>query len=178
MGGNGHGGKAERLKFVGELQRMIRTSSGLVFIGMKGLNSSETYGLRRSLRPSGAKLKVVKNRLMRIALKEEHVTGCDEWLKLDTAVVFLSDDPLAAVKAIATCAEEVEKLKFKGALVEGRAVDGAGLKELAKLPGRSALLTMAAASMKAPLVRAVMSFHGVMRKLAVAMREAAKKAKE
>jgi len=178
MGGNGHGGKEERLKFVRELQRMIADSSGMVFIGMKGLNSAETYGLRRSLRPSGAKLKMVKNRLMRIALKGANVAGCDEWLKLDTAVIFLASEPLAAVKAVAACAEEVEKLKLKGALVEGRPVDGPGLKELARLPGRHELLTMAATRMKAPLARAAMSFSGVIRKLAVAMREAAKKAKE
>jgi large subunit ribosomal protein L10 len=104
------------------------------------------------------------------------VPDCGGWLKMNTAVAFLGDDPVAGLKALTTFAAEHEKLALKGGLLDRHPLDVAGLKALAALPGRHELLTMAAGTMKAPFSRAARSFTSVLVKLALLMKEAAKKA--
>ena len=113
---------------------------------------------------------------MRIACEQEHVSECSTWLKFNTAIDFVPEDPIPAVKVLARYATEHEKLKLKGALIEGRPLDLEGLKTLAALPDRLELLSMVATQMKASLVRAARSFSGVYVKLARLLKEAAKKA--
>lgn len=169
-------GKEKRARFVDELRQLIRESSGMVFMDCQRLDSVETFGLRKAVGPTRAKLKVVKNRLMRIACEQEHVSECSTWLKFNTAIAFVTEDPMPAVKVIARYATEHENLKLKGAFIEGRPLELEGLKTLAALPGRPELLTMVATQMKAPLVRAARSFGGMYVKLALLLKEAAKKA--
>ena len=119
---------------------------------------------------------MVKNRLMRIACDEEKVEGCAPWLKTSTVVAFAAEDAVAALKALSAYSVEHEKLKFKGGVIDGKAVDPAGLKALAALPGRTELLTMIAVTMKAPLTRGARDFKAVITKMAVVLKEAAKKA--
>jgi len=169
-------GKAERAAAITELRGMIKGSSALVFMDTKGLDSVETFELRKAMRPTSSRLKVVKNRLMKIACREEKVAGADGWLKDNTAVAFVADDAVAALKALTTYATDHEKLKLKGGLVDGRPLDLAELKALAKLPGRRELLTMMATTMKSPIARGARDFKSVFQKMAILLAEAAKKA--
>jgi len=176
MAENGSGGKAKRAAMIQGLRERIRRASGLVFLDAQRLDSAETTDLRRVIRPTEASLKVVKNRLMRLACEAEKVPECEDWLKKNTAVAFLGSDPVAAVKVLTKFAAEHEKLALKGALIENRPVGLDGLKALAALPGRHDLLTMTASAMKGTFVRAARDFSSVLVKLALLMKEAAKKA--
>ena len=170
-------GRASRAGFVDELCEMIRGSSGMVFMDCQSLDSTETSELRKTVRPTKARLKVVKNRLMRIACQREKVPGCAGWLKFNTAVAFMGEDPLVAVKAIAKYAKDHERLKVKGALIDGRPLEMEEFGRLAALPGRQEMLGMAAGMMKAPFGRAARGFGSAFVKMALLLKEAAKKAK-
>jgi large subunit ribosomal protein L10 len=169
-------GRTERATAVAELRDLIRGAGGLVFMNAQALDSVETHELRKAIRPTGARLKVVKNRLMKIACKEEAVDGCGDWLVQNTAVAFLGADPVAAIKAVSTFAGEHDKLKVKGGWMDRKPLQQGDLKALASLPGRRELLTMTAVIMKAPLARGARDFKEVLAKLARAMHAAAKKA--
>lgn len=169
-------GRAQRAAAVAELRGLIRGAGGLVFMNAQSLDSVETSDLRKAMRPMGARLKVVKNRLMKIACQEEAVAGCGDWLVQNTAVAFLGSDPVAAIKAVSTFAGAHDKLNIKGGWMDKKPLQLADLKALATLPGRVELLTRAAVVMKAPLTRGARDFKAVLQKLAIAMSAAAKKA--
>ncbi len=169
-------GKTERAAAITELRGMIKGASALVFMDTKGLDSVETFELRKAMRPTSSRLKVVKNRLMKIACREEKVQGADGWLKDNTAVAFVADDAVAALKALTTYAGEHEKLKLKGGLMDGKVLELAELKALATLPSRRELLAKAAVTLKAPLARGARDFKSVFQKMAILLAEAAKKA--
>lgn len=168
--------KAARAAQIEELRGLIRGSAGMVFLDALGLDSLETFALRKSLRPTGSRLKVVKNRLMRKACAHEGVAGCDGWLTRNTTVAFAREDAVSALKALSSFAAEHDKVKFKGGVLDGRAIDPAELKRIATLPGRQELLTQVAVGLKAILARGARDFKGVYVKMVVAAREAAKKA--
>jgi large subunit ribosomal protein L10 len=169
-------GKTERAAAITELRGMIKGASALVFMDTKGLDSVETFELRKAMRPTDSRLKVVKNRLMKIACREEQVSGADGWLKDNTAVAFVADDAVSALKALTAYAAGHDKLKLKGGLVDGKALALDELKALATLPGKRELLTMMATTMKSPIARGARDFKSVFQKMALLLAEAAKKA--
>lgn len=176
MASNGSSGKAKRAEMIKGLRERIKESTGMVFVDMQKLDSAETTDLRKAIRPSAASLKVVKNRLMKLACEKEQVPDCGGWLKQNTAVAFLGGDPIAGLKALTTFAADHDKLSIKGGLLEKQTLDLAAIQALAALPGRRELLAMTAGTMKGPLVRAARDFQSLIVKMVLLMKEAAKKA--
>ena len=78
-------------------------------------------------------LKVVKNRLAKIALDGK---GGDKALDMfqDQTVIAYSPDPVAAAKASADFAKENDKLILIGAIMDEQVLDANGVQALAKLP--------------------------------------------
>lgn len=123
-------GKAESLKTL----RGVFEESGVVVVARyTGLTVAEMTKLRGGLREQGAALKVVKNRLAKIALDGK---GGDAALELfqDQTVIAYSPDPVAAAKAAADFAKDNEKLVLIGAIMDEQVLDASGVQDLAKLP--------------------------------------------
>jgi large subunit ribosomal protein L10 len=75
----------------------------------KGLTVAQITDLRRRVRKSGASMKVVKNRLVKIALKGTKFEALTPLFKGPTSVTY-SKDPVAAAKAIVEFSKTNEKL--------------------------------------------------------------------
>ena len=123
-------GKAESLKM---LQGVFEESGVIVVARYTGLTVAEMTKLRGALREQGASLKVVKNRLAKIALDGK---GGDRALDMfqDQTVIAYSPDPVAAAKASADFAKENDKLILIGAIMDEQVLDANGVQALAKLP--------------------------------------------
>ena len=86
----------------------IEASKGVFVIDYLGLSVKETQELRRALREVGAKMKVYKNNIVKIALKNAGQPDIEELLSGPCAYVFYEKDPVDAAKVIK---EQSEKLK-------------------------------------------------------------------
>ena len=77
-------------------------------------------------------------------MDELTVTGLDEHLNGPTAVAFGMTDPAAPAKILKEFmeADKKEAVKIKAGLLDGEVLDVAGVKKLADLPSREALLSM------------------------------------
>ena len=64
-------------------------------VDYRGLTVKEAQELRRNIREAGAVMKVYKNTLMHIALKELDMADMDEILSGPSAFVFADGDPVA-----------------------------------------------------------------------------------
>jgi len=62
--------RSEKQDFVANLKDEIKNSSSLVVAHYSGLSVSETDELRKEMRNNGAKFKVTKNRLTKLALQD------------------------------------------------------------------------------------------------------------
>ena len=69
-------------------------------VDYRGLTVKEAQELRRNIREAGAVMKVYKNTLMHIALKELDMADMDEILSGPSAFVFADGDPVASAKAL------------------------------------------------------------------------------
>ena len=75
--------KKQKIKKVEEAQKLLDNSRSLVFVDFTDTNVTEITSLRKNLKAIGAAMKIIKKRLLRIALKEKGI-------ELDTKKQFQS----------------------------------------------------------------------------------------
>ena len=100
----------------------IEASKGVFVIDYLGLSVKETQELRRALREVGAEMKVYKNNIVKIALKNAGQPDIEELLAGPCAYVFYEKDPVDAAKVIKEQAEKLKKMSFIGGIADGKAL--------------------------------------------------------
>ena len=164
------GPKTIRSEAIGALQAEIKNAAGMIFVDYRGLDSVGMYELRKSLRPTGVRFKIVKNTLMRLACEREKVAGVDSWLVNNTAVAFTGEDSVSVLKVLSDFTKSNEHLKLKGGWLDGSPVELKELKALASLPNRREMLTRTAGTMKGILSRGARDFSWLLTRLVLDMR--------
>lgn len=125
--------RAEKAQAVEELKGIF-SRSGVVVLGhYAGLTVADMTTLRRRLREANAGLKVVKNRLAKIALDGHPAAGEGALFTGPTAIAY-SDDPIAATKVAVAFAKEKDKFVLVGGFMGQTLLDESGVKALATLP--------------------------------------------
>ncbi|MBM3451274.1 MAG: 50S ribosomal protein L10, partial [Armatimonadetes bacterium] len=120
-------------------------------------------------RKAGAEYHIVKNTLLTIAAGEAGVDGLAPYLTGPTAIAIGFEDPVAPAKAIQDFIRQFRKLEVKGGYVEGRTIDADGVKALADLPSREALIASVVGGIKGPLYGLVGALTGLQRNLVYAI---------
>ena len=114
-------------------------AKSVIFAHNKGLKVSEVTELRRKLRGQGGQLKVVKNRLAKLALKEAGITGIDQFFKGPVTIASSPTDAVAPAKVLVDFAKDHETIVLTGGFLAGEVLDLNRLKALAALPSREVL---------------------------------------
>jgi large subunit ribosomal protein L10 len=94
---------------------------------------AEVNDLRRQMREAGARYKVAKNRLARLALDGTQFEGLKDFLDGPTALSW-SADPSAAAKVVTEFAKKNDKIEIVGAALQGQVYDAEGVDKIAKMP--------------------------------------------
>jgi|SRR5450432_2200961 len=138
---------------IGDIKGRFDKMTSAVFLDFKGMTVEEVSKLRVAFRKSGVEYRVVKNTLVKQALKDKPwskvLTGT---LKGMTGVAWSYEDPAAAAKVVKAFRRDNEKLKIKAGLIEGQLLDGTAVEsQLATMPGKDELRAMLLATLQAPL---------------------------
>ncbi len=147
--------RAKKEALVAELHETFETVSLVVLTHQTGLTVKEVSDLRAKMREQGAGYKVTKNTLAKIALEGTKFEYLKDQFTGPTAVAF-SVDPIAAAKVAAEF-EKTAKEKFTivaGGLDE-KAIDAAGVKNLASLPSLDELRGKIVGLLQAPAGKVV-----------------------
>lgn len=129
-------GKQAALK---ELEGVFESAGAVVVTHYSGLSVAEMTGLRTKLREKGGQLKVIKNRIAKIALKGKGGDAAADLFQGPVAIAF-SEDPSVAAKVTSDFAKDNEKLKLIGAIMDEEVMDEKGISVLATMPSREELL--------------------------------------
>ena len=138
-----------------------------------GLTVKETEELRQAIRESGASMKVYKNTVMRIALKELDEVNMDSILEGPSAFVFCHEDVAASAKAITEFAKANNKLEVKGGMMEGSFFDAAQVAAIASLPSKEVLIGQIAGAISGVARGLAVCINGVPSGLARALQQLA-----
>jgi len=177
--------RPEKEQVVQELAGEFKNSSLVLFTDFRGLTVSQMTKLRRVLREkfgNGARLTVVKNTLVEMALEE---AGYD--LDIDektlfgpTAVLYVTDgDPVEAIKIFYDFAKGNKGIPVcKGMYLERKFFGGEQLEELSRLPSKEQLLAMVVGGIQGPIRGLVNSLAGVLRSVLYALKAIKEKKEE
>lgn len=139
--------KSEKQVSVNALHDKMAKATFAAAVSFNKLDAFTAIELRRTMRAAKVDYKVVKNTLALLAAKGTAVEKLSPYFEGPVAIVLGYGDVVATAKTISDFFKKSsEKLKVKGAIVEGAPVDAKGVEALAKLPGlpelRATLLAM------------------------------------
>ena len=147
---------------IAEIKARFDKATSTVFLNFQGMTVEQATKLRAEFRKAGVEYKVVKNTLVRHALKDAaYADKLDDVLTGMTAIAWSYEDPSAAAKVVKTFKKEEgeagEKLQIKAGLIEGSVLDAKAVEDqLATMPGKDELRAKLLATLQAPLQQFVM----------------------
>ena len=144
--------RLQKEELVASLNDVFGTTNLVVVTRPIGLTVAESTDLRRRMRASGAKFKVTKNRLTRLALKGTKFEPLSEFFTGPTAIAF-SEDPVAAAKVAVNFADYNDKLEIIGGGLYEEILDKAAITTLAKLPSLDELRGKIVSLINAPATK-------------------------
>lgn len=135
---------AGKKSYVEGVKEILDASMGGVVFNYKGITVEEDTKLRKELREAGVHYEVIKNTMLKIAIKGTAIEGLSDVLSGSTAVAIANnEDPLAAARILNKfCEASKGKYEIKGGYLDGEVLDVAGVKKIANLPNRDGLLSM------------------------------------
>lgn len=125
---------------VAEIKERFTRASAVILVDYRGLSVKELQELRGALRETGSELKIFKNTLTEIAMRELAMPDLGALLEGPSAFTFTYGDPVSPAKALTTFAKEHPALEIKGGFIERSITDQTGVKALAALPSREELI--------------------------------------
>ena len=125
--------RSEKKDFVQKLVDEINASSSVIVTHYSGLTVEESDHLRSEMRNNGAKFKVTKNRLTKLALQQTQFKDISDLFNGPTAIAY-SDDPVAPAKVAVSFEKKLEKFKIIGGGYDGEKINLDKINFLATLP--------------------------------------------
>ncbi|KZD01195.1 50S ribosomal protein L10 [Oceanibaculum pacificum] len=144
--------RTEKEALVGELNNIFDETAVVVVTRQTGLTVSEVSALRSQMLAAGARYKVTKNRLARLALKGTKFEQLDSLFTGPTAIS-TSADPVAAAKVTVEFAKKNDKITIVGGAFGSQMLDADGIKALATLPSLDELRGKIVGLLQAPATK-------------------------
>jgi large subunit ribosomal protein L10 len=161
-------------EIVAEIKDRFNGSEAVIMADYRGLTVKEMQQLRVAVREAGGEVKIYKNSLTEIAIRELALPNMDEYLAGPTAFVFIAEDPVAPAKALNSFAKEHQALELKGGFVQSQVIDAAKVKAIATLPSREELVAKLLGTINNPLTGTVRVLSGPARAFATVLDAIAK----
>jgi len=137
---------------VRELTGAVEGSDSMLICSFRGLSVAETEELRDSLAEHGVRLRMVRNRLARIAMKANEVEIPEDMFSGNVACVWGGpEEAIAAAKVLhKSPVRKQGKVSLRGGIMEGNLLDAQEAQALADLPGRDELRAMMLSAISGP----------------------------
>lgn len=163
---------------VSEFSEALANSKMTVAASYAGVSVAELQELRRAAREAGVTIKVIKNRLVRVALGQS-----DTFKKADTSLLegpllyaLSAEDEVAPAQVIAAFAKKHPQMELvAGFDATGASLDTAAVKVLADLPTKDQLRGMVVSTIAAPLTQMLGVLNGAQRGFAQVLSQQSEK---
>lgn len=139
---------------VAEITDVLASAKMTVFAEYQGLSVADLQELRRKARESGVTIKVVKNRLVRVALESIDTYKDVDVSALKGQLVYAAsaEDEVAPAQVLNDFAKSHPQLVFAGAFsAEGATLSADEVKALAGLPSKNQLIAEVVAQLLSPV---------------------------
>lgn len=155
--------KDKKNTLVADLTELLSDAKMTVFARYQGLSVKDLQDLRKEARANGVKIKVVKNRLFRVAMGEIAVYKDTDTTNLVGQLLYaISDqDEVMPAKILADFAKTHQALELAGGFNNsGSSLDESAVKALANLPTKNELIAQVVAQLLSPATDSISGLTG------------------
>ncbi|MBL0686266.1 MAG: 50S ribosomal protein L10 [Sulfurospirillum sp.] len=140
--------KNKKIEIVNSTTEEFKSSDALVVCNFKGLDVRSIEELRILAKEENVKVRVIKNTLASIAMKNSNIEG----IELTSTNIFVwGMDQLKVTKVVAKFAKINDKFIIKTAFIDGEIADIDKIEALSKMPSRDELIGMLLRTWMAPV---------------------------
>ena len=135
--------KDKKQQLVADLNELLSDAKMTVFAKYQGLTVAEMQELRAAARENDVKIKIVKNRLVRVAMGEIAVYKDTDTSALEGQLLYAvsHEDEVAPAQVLAKFAKDHAALELKGAFSgTGATLNEQEVQDLSKLPSKDQLI--------------------------------------
>ena len=125
---------------VNEITEKLEKSKTFLLLNYQGLTVSEFAELRRSLREVNSDVKIYKNTLMNLALKDKKIE-LNDYMEGPNAYLF-ADSIIEPIKVVSKFAKDHPALEIRVGYIDSEFADNKVIAEYATIPSMEGLLTM------------------------------------
>jgi len=143
---------------VADLDKLLSSAKMTVFAKYQGLSVADMQELRKLAREANVQIKIVKNRLVKVAMGQIAVYKNTDLSGLSGQLLYAvsSDDEVAPAQVLDKFAATHGMLDIMGAFSgEGVSLPEADVKALAKLPSKNELIAQVVAQLLSPVTDSI-----------------------
>ena len=152
---------AAKQAIIDEIKGKLENAQSAVVIDYIGITVDEANQMRNKLRAADVDYTVYKNTLVKRAIEGTKFADLAQVLEGPSAVAISSTDATAPARVLDEVMSDLKKMAFKGGVVEDTYYDAEGMKQIAKIPGREALIAKFMGSIQSPISKAVRTFAAI-----------------
>ena len=144
--------REEKTELLSLLNDVFSKAGSVVLAEYKGLTVAEADALRNQIREAGASIRVTKNRIAKLAVKDTNFENLADMFK-GPIIMAYAPDPIAACKACVEYAKENEKFVVVGGALSDKALTLDEIKQLASIPSMDELRAKLIGLLQAPAAK-------------------------
>src|SRR5690606_975573 len=144
--------RAEKREVVAQLTSSFAEAGSIVVARNAGLTVADLETLRVQMKQAGGTVRVAKNRLAKLALKDTSTADISALFEGPTVIAY-AKDPITAPKVAAAFADKNNKFEVLGGAMGETGLDAARVKQLATLPSLDQLRATLAGMLLQPATR-------------------------
>lgn len=131
--------RAAKEQVLGEIKEAFENVVSVVIADYKGIRVPSVTAMREDFRKAGCHYRVIKNSLVKIAVKGSSMEPISQLMVGTTAVIWSTESPQTPAKLALKWATQEPKFIIKGGFFDGQVLDAKGVDSLSKLPGKPEL---------------------------------------
>ncbi len=157
---------AQKARTIEELTDQLSRSQLTIVADYRGLKVTDLQGLRGTLRPLNAQVRVAKNTLTNIAAHRAGIEVLDPILEGPTALVFAYGDLVSVSKSVGDFARTSRILTVRGGVMNNRLLTPPEVEAIATLPSLEELRGRLVGLLASPMARTLGVLSGPSRSVA------------
>jgi large subunit ribosomal protein L10 len=122
---------------LGEIKEQFANVASIVIADYRGITVPVVTAMRDDFRKNNCHYRVIKNSLVKIAVKGSKMEPLSQIMVGTTAVIWSTEIPQDPAKIALEWAKKEPKFVIKGGYYEGQLLDAKGIDSLAKMPGKN-----------------------------------------
>lgn len=130
--------RAQKQQVLGEIKEAWQNVTSVIVADYAGITVPAVTAMRDEFRKNGCHYRVIKNTLVKIAVKGTKMEPISQLMSGTTAVIWTTGEAPQPPATIALdWAKKEPKFTIKGGFYEGQVLDAKGVEMLSKMPGKN-----------------------------------------